>query len=127
MVVVGTLQDDFRFPWFDGWNERGHIIVEQVLKGSLKPGTHLSFAWEWDFRQGWCLTRPDWRGAVGKRGIWFLRRDGNRYRAPELFSGFRPITHLPKLREELTLVNSLCRTQWTAVALSRTWRRVQLD
>jgi hypothetical protein len=29
-VVGGTLYHDFHFPWLDGWNERGHIVVEQV-------------------------------------------------------------------------------------------------
>jgi hypothetical protein len=87
-VVVGTLHRDFKFPWFDGWNERGHIEVERVLKGVIKPGTPLSFAWERDFRPGWCLTRPDWRGAVGKRGIWVLHRNGIQYRAHDPFTGF---------------------------------------
>jgi len=87
-VVVGTLNRDFKFPWLDGWNERGHIQVERVLKGEIGRVRSLPFAWERPFLQGWCLTRPDWRGVVGKRGIWLLRRDGNRYRAPDLFGGF---------------------------------------
>jgi hypothetical protein len=31
IIVVGTLHHDFRFPWLDGWNERGYIQVERVL------------------------------------------------------------------------------------------------
>jgi hypothetical protein len=87
LVVVGTLHRDFKFPWLDGWNERGHIEVERVLKGQIGAVRILRFAWERDFRQGWCMTRPDWRAEVGKRGVWLLKRDGRRYRAP-LFSGF---------------------------------------
>lgn len=87
VVVVGTLSRDFKFPWFDGWNERGHIQVERVLKGQLGEARVLPFAWERDFRRGWCMTRPDWRGVIGKRGIWVLKRNGSQYRA-ELFGGF---------------------------------------
>src|SRR5579862_9398957 len=86
IVVIGSLREDFKFPWIDGWNERGHIDVERTLKGSTSQ-TKVPFAWERDFRASWCLTRPDWRGAVGVRGIWMLLRDGQHYRAP-LFSGF---------------------------------------
>ena len=87
LVVVGTLYRDFKFPWLDGWNERGHIEVERVLKGQIGAVRTLGFAWERDFRQGWCMTRPDWRGVIGKRGVWLLKGDGGRDRAP-LFSGF---------------------------------------
>src|SRR5690349_20377763 len=80
VVVLGTLYRDFSFPWFDGWNERGHIKVEQVLKGDIRETRSLRFAWERDFRQGWCLTRPDWRGAIGKSGIWVLTKDSGQYR-----------------------------------------------
>ena len=88
VVVIGTLNRDFKFPWLDGWNERGHIQVERVLKGEIGTVRNLPFAWERDFRPGWCRTRPDWRGVVGKRGIWLLSREGNRYRAHDLFDGF---------------------------------------
>jgi len=88
VVVVGTLHTDFKFPWIDGWNERGHIQVDRVVKGEIGAVRSLPFAWERDFRRGWCLTRPDWRGAVGKRGIWLLTRDGKRYRAKDLFVGY---------------------------------------
>lgn len=87
-VVLGTLKHEFRFPSLDGWNERG-LIAEQVLKGNVKASSVLPLAWERDFIQGCCLTRPDWRGAIGERGIWTLRRDGARYRAPDLFLGFQ--------------------------------------
>lgn len=36
LVIVGTLRQDFKFPWVDGWNHRGHIDVERRLKGSLE-------------------------------------------------------------------------------------------
>jgi hypothetical protein len=88
LVVVGTLHRDFKFPWLDGWNERGHIQVERVLKGNSQSGQNLPFAWARDFRQGWSLTRPDWRGQAGRRGIWLLSREGGRYRANDLFGGF---------------------------------------
>ena len=88
LIVVGTLYQDFKFPWFDGWNERGHIQVERTLKGDIWNNRAVPFAWERDFRQGWCLTRPDWRGAVGKTGIWLLKKQGDAYRAPDLFGGF---------------------------------------
>jgi hypothetical protein len=101
-IVVGTLVADYRFPWFDGWNERGHIVVKRVLFGSVKIGSPLPFSWERDFRQGWCLTRPDWRGAVGKRGIWVLSRYGSRYRAPDLFSGFREVSDLDAVLKALS-------------------------
>lgn len=97
VVVVGTLYHSFRFPWFDGWNERGYIVVDRVLKGTVKVGTNLPFAWERDFRPGWCLTRPDWRAAIGKRGIWLLARDGDRYRAPGVFSGFNKMNTLQEI------------------------------
>ena len=96
VVVVGTLYRDFKFPWVDGWNERGHIQVERILKGQIGAARTLAFAWERDFRPGWCITRPDWRTLVGKRGIWVLERDGNRYRAP-LFSGFFPTKDLDEV------------------------------
>ena len=96
VVVLGTLYRDFKFPWLDGWNERGHIEVERALKGQTGVARTLPFAWERDFRQGWCMTRPDWRGEVGKRGVWLLKRDGSRYRAP-LFSGFLPVDQLDKV------------------------------
>jgi hypothetical protein len=104
-VVVGTLHHEFRFPWFDGWNERGYIAVDRVLKGSVKPGSNLSFAWERGFSQGWCRTRPDWRQAIGKPGIWLLIRDGNRYRAPSLFSGFQEMSQLQRVLEILSAGN----------------------
>jgi len=88
VIVLGTLYQDFKFPWWDGWNERGHIQVARTLKGDLGVIRSLPFAWERDFRQGWCMTRPEWRGVVGKTGIWLLKRDGNNYRAPDLFFGF---------------------------------------
>ncbi len=88
IIVVGTLYHDFKFPWLDGWNERGHIQVERTLKGDIGSNRNLPFAWERAFRQGWCLTRPDWRGAVGKTGIWVLEKQGDIYRAPGLFDGF---------------------------------------
>jgi len=98
VVVVGKLYSDFKFPWFDGWNERGHIQVDRVLKGDIGNVDSLPFAWERDFRQGWCLTRPDWRGAVGKPGIWLLNRDGSRYRAADLFIGhLDPAKHLERV------------------------------
>ena len=81
VVVIGTLYSDFKFPWFDGWNERGHIQVEHVLRGEAGAVKSLPFAWERDLVSSWCMTRWDWRGAVGKRGIWLLVRDGKRYRA----------------------------------------------
>jgi hypothetical protein len=34
------------------------------------------------------MTRPDWRGEIGKRGIWLLNRSGARYRANHPFDGF---------------------------------------
>src|SRR3954466_14915291 len=88
VIVVGTLYQDFKFPWLDGWNERGHIQVTRMLKGGLGVNRRVPFAWERDFRQGWCMTRPDWRAAVGKTGIWLLKKDGSAYRAPDLFFGF---------------------------------------
>ena len=98
VVLVGKLYGDFKFPWFDGWNERGHIQVDRVLKGDIGNVRSLPFAWERDFHPGWCLTRPDWRSAVGKSGIWLLRHDGNRYRAPDLFIGFLdPTRHLDQV------------------------------
>ena len=100
-IVIGTLVADFRFPWIDGWNERGHIVVEQVLSGSVNSST-LPFSWERDFKQGWCLTRPDSRGAIGKRGIWVLTRDGSRYRAPDLLTGFRDVKDLGSVMEALS-------------------------
>jgi hypothetical protein len=87
LVVLGTLHRDFKFPWLDGWNERGHMEVARVLKGQIGAVRTVRFAWERDFHQGWCVTRPDWRGQVEKRGVWLLKREGGRYRAP-LFSGF---------------------------------------
>ena len=93
VVLVGTLHRDFKFPWLDGWNERGHIQVERLLKGQPGAVQTVPFAWERDFRQLWCMTRPDWRGVVGRRGIWVLKRDGSRYRA-DLFSGFIGVEQL---------------------------------
>jgi hypothetical protein len=87
VVSIGTLHQSVKFPWIDGWNERGYIEVERVLKGAV-PGRRLPFAWERDFLPGWCITRPDWRWAAGRREIWLLTRDGNRYRARDLFDGF---------------------------------------
>ena len=101
LIVIGTLYHDFTFPWIDGWNERGHIDVERTLKGSALR-TKLSFAWERDWRTGWCVTRPDWRGEVGKRGIWLLTRDGGRYRAPSLFSGFLHLKYLEEVNRLLS-------------------------
>src|SRR5579862_9154242 len=86
IIVIGTLHQDFKFPWLDGWNERGHIQVERVLKGDLKPAALLPFAWERDFWPRGSCTRPDWRDAIGVRGIRLLHRDGDRYRA-RLFTG----------------------------------------
>ena len=100
LVIIGTLHQDFKFPWIDGWNERGRIDVERTLKGSSKQGK-LNFAWERDFRAGWCLTRPDWRGAVGRRGIWVLTRDGCRHRSPNLFGGFLDMEHLGEISKLL--------------------------
>jgi hypothetical protein len=98
VIVVGVLRRDFLFPWIDGWNERGHISVERVLKGNIGKAPNLLFAWERDFRQGWCLTRPDWRGAVGKRGIWLLVQKGNQYRADDPFFGYLdPVKHLSEV------------------------------
>jgi len=62
--------------------------ADVVVVGNLPVG------WERDFRPGWCLTRPNWRGAAGKRGIWLLTRDGKRYRAPHFFSGFNEMKDL---------------------------------
>ena len=100
-IVIGTLISDFRFPWIDGWNERGHIVVERVLFGSVNSGT-LPLSWERDFKQGWGLTRPDWRGAIKKRGIWVLSRDGRRYRAPDLLIGFRDVKDLAVILEAVS-------------------------
>jgi hypothetical protein len=92
LIVIGTLHQDFKFPWLDGWNERGHIQVARTLKGDIGNDRRLLFAWERDFRQGWCLTRPDWRGAVGKSGIWLLKKQGDSYRAADLFNGFLDVS-----------------------------------
>lgn len=100
LVVVGTLHHDFKFPWIDGWNERGHIDIDRILKGSFEQ-TKVPFAWERDFRAGWCLTRPDWRGAVGTRCIWVLTRNGNHYRAPSLFGGFLDLKYLQEVNKAL--------------------------
>jgi hypothetical protein len=100
LVVVGTLRQDFKFPWIDGWNERGHIEVERALKGSTQQ-TKLPFAWERDFKQGWCMTRPDGRGTVGERGIWVLTRAGSRYRATSLFGGFLDLRSLGEITKLL--------------------------
>jgi hypothetical protein len=98
VIAIGILYRDFTFPWIDGWNERGHIRVERVLKGNIGKAPNLQFAWERDFRQGWCLTRPDWRDVVGKRGIWVLLKDGNQYRAHDpLFGHLDPGKHLDEL------------------------------
>lgn len=86
LSVVGTLRQTYSFPWTDGWNERGYIQVERVLHGPAKPGAQLPFAWEHNFGGGSCI-RPDWRGAAGERGLWFLEPDGKRWRAPDWFSG----------------------------------------
>jgi hypothetical protein len=104
-VVVGTLHHEFVFPWFDGWNERGYIVADQVLRGGVKAGSKLPFAWERDFNPGWCAWRPDWRGAIGKRGIWLLKRDGSRYRSPYLFGGFHQMKDLAKILAFLRLAN----------------------
>jgi hypothetical protein len=101
LVVIGTLHQDFKFPWINGWNERGHIDVERTLKGSVAQ-RKLPFAWERDFLGGWCLTRPDWRGEVGKRGIWVLTRDGRRYHAPHLFTGFLDLKFLQQISKSFT-------------------------
>ena len=103
VIVVGTLDSTFRFPWFDGWNERGKIVVDQVIKGQIKVGASLPFAWERDFRPAWCLTRPDWNGAVGQRGIWLLAKETgqNRYRSLSLFAGLRPTADLPLINQAL--------------------------
>ncbi len=100
LVVVGTLHRDYKVPWIDGWNERGHIDVERTLKGRM-PESSIAFAWERDFVEGWCITRPDRRGAVGIRGIWVLQREGGRYRAPSLFSGFLDIKCLDSITRSL--------------------------
>jgi hypothetical protein len=103
VVVVGVLEHRYTFPWIDGWNERGRIVVEEVLKGDAKVREELPFGWERDFRQGWCLTRADWRGEIGRRGVWVLRREGGRYRA-EMFGGFLPMEYLDRVRAELRAV-----------------------
>ena len=103
VVVVGVLEHRYRFPWIDGWNERGRIVVGEVLKGNARVREELPLAWERDFRQGWCLTRPDWRGAIGRRGVWVLKREGGRYRA-EMFGGFHPMEYLDRVRVELRAV-----------------------
>jgi hypothetical protein len=100
LVIVGTLRQDFKFPWVDGWNERGHIEVGHTLKGSVQQAT-LPFAWERDFRPMWCLTRPDWRGEIGRPGIWFLTRDGSRYRAPNMFTSFVDLRRLDEVTKLL--------------------------
>jgi len=105
LVVVGTLRQDFKFPWVDGSNERGHVEIERILKGSHAP-VAVSFAWERDFMAGWCLTRPDWRGEVGRRGIWFLVQDGRRYRA-NMFYGFLDITYLNEVTRVLPELTAL--------------------
>ena len=104
VIIVGTLHHDFRFPWLDGWNERGHIQVERVLKGDLKLAPTLPFAWERDFWPG-CLTRPDWRGATGKRGIWLLRKSGSRYRANNLLAAFLDPAKLDEVMQLLANPN----------------------
>ncbi len=47
----------------------------------------------------WCLTRPDWRGAVGKPGIWLLIKYGDIYRAEDLWQwqGFVDAGHLDQV------------------------------
>jgi hypothetical protein len=94
LVVIGTMHRDFRFLWI----ERGHIDVEGILKGSVQQ-TILPFAWE--DQSGWCLSNPDWRHAVDKRGIWVLTRGGYWYRAPDIFGGFLGLKYLEEVRETL--------------------------
>jgi hypothetical protein len=106
VIVIGTLARDYGFPWFDGWNERGHIRVERILKGNISDARVLKFAWERDFQPGWCLTRPDWRGAIGKRGIWLLTKDSHLYRSPDLFGGYlEPDKHLKAVIQFLSEAN----------------------
>ena len=37
----------------------GSAQVERIIKGQIGAVRTLAFAWERDFRQGWCITRPD--------------------------------------------------------------------
>ena len=88
------------------WVERtGAYRRGQVLKGAVGVGSSPPLAGERDFRQGWCLMRPDWRAVIGKRDIWILTHDGNRYRAPDLFSGFNQMKLLQKIQGELRAAN----------------------
>lgn len=106
-VVVGTLRHDFRYPWFNGWNERGHIVVEQVLKGGAAAGTRVPFAWERPL--GWvppgCLSGSDWTHAVNQRKVWILRWEGTSYRA-DLFTGTREASDLPAVVRRLQSIIS---------------------
>lgn len=103
LIIVGTLNSSFRFPWLDGWNERGNIVVKEVVKGPAKTGDALPFGWERDYGAGGCLTKPDSRGAVGQRGVWLLSKPSgqSRYRSPDLFVGFRPLVDLPLIKQML--------------------------
>jgi len=79
--------------------------IEMVLRAlTIVVAAIPAFGWERDFMAGWCLTRPDWRGEAGRRGIWFLVQGGRGYRA-NMFYGFLDTTYLGevnKLLAELT-------------------------
>jgi hypothetical protein len=37
VVVIGTLYSDFKFPWFDGWNERGTFRWNMFSEARREP------------------------------------------------------------------------------------------
>jgi len=39
VVVVGTLQSAWSYPWIDGWHSRGRIIAKEVLLGNFGPAS----------------------------------------------------------------------------------------
>lgn len=88
LVVVGTLHWAYRFPWLDGWNERGYIQVARVLRGPVQVGDKLPFAWEHPYHYGSCSWILDWTPVVGQSGVWILQREEQHWRAPSLFHGF---------------------------------------
>lgn len=100
LIVVGTSRSDFRFPWLDGWNERGHIEIIRTVKGNIGNTRSVPFSWEKAFRQMWCLTSSEWSGLVGKTGIWLLRKQGATYRA-DMFYGYFKSKYLDQVVELL--------------------------
>jgi hypothetical protein len=105
IIVVGKLDDLRGFPWVDGWHTSGTIRVQEVLKGTLTPGTALPYRFVCSCCHFW--PRPGTREMFQEMGIWMLNRnkEGMWESAGNCSDpGFKPLSE----RNEITkLISSL--------------------